>query len=157
MRRIVVAILFTVLSLIAMGALALATWNPAALEPPGRLETAAATRAKRWMVARRARNIRVPAPAAQSAKMGEMQFAARCQVCHGIDGRTPTDLGLAMNPRATDLGSADVQRYSDAELFWIIRNGIRLSGMPGFGQTLSDEEIWPLVHYVRSVKALPKP
>jgi len=151
MRRIVATVFFTLLALAVMGTLALATWNPAALEPPSRLETAAATRAKRWLVARRARNIHAPAPTAQSAKMGEMQFAARCQVCHGIGGRTPTDLGRGMNPQATDLGSAEVQRYSDAEFFWIIRNGIRLSGMPGFGKMLSDEEIWPLVHYVRSL------
>ncbi len=47
---------------------------------------------------------------------------------------TPSDTGLAMYPRASDLGSADVQAWSDAELFWIIQNGIRLTGMPGFSK-----------------------
>jgi mono/diheme cytochrome c family protein len=44
-----------------------------------------------------------------------------------------------------------VQRYSDQELFWILKNGIRLSGMPGFGRTESDEHIWTIVLYVRSL------
>lgn len=56
-----------------------------------------------------------------------------------------------MYPRASDLGSAGVQQWSDAELFWIIQNGIRLTGMPGFGKSLSDDQIWPLVDYIRSL------
>ena len=55
------------------------------------------------------------------------------------------------NPRAADLGSADVQAYSDRELFWIVSNGIRLSGMPAFRKVESDEHIWNLVHYVRTL------
>lgn len=58
-----------------------------------------------------------------------------------------------MHPRASDLGSAEVQVWSDAELFWTIQNGIRLTGMPGFGKSLLDDEIWPLVDYIRSVQA----
>lgn len=54
-----------------------------------------------------------------------------------------------MYPRAPDLGSAGVQQWSDPELFWIIKYGIRLTGMPGFAKIHSDEEIWYLVHYVR--------
>jgi mono/diheme cytochrome c family protein len=63
-----------------------------------------------------------------------------------------------MYPRAADLGSADVQAYSDAELFWIVKNGIRLSGMPAFGNVESEENIWDLVHFVRTlpVNASPK-
>ncbi len=50
----------------------------------------------------------------------------------------------------------EVQQWSDAELFWIIKNGIRLSGMPGFGKIHSDVEIWHLVQYIRSLRAPPK-
>jgi len=62
-------------------------------------------------------------------------------------------LGRSFYPRVPDLSSAQVQAYSDAELFWIIKNGIHLSGMPGFGNIHSDEEIWDLVSYVRSLGA----
>jgi mono/diheme cytochrome c family protein len=57
-----------------------------------------------------------------------------------------------MYPRASDLTSFPVQRYSDRELFWIVKNGIRLSGMPAFGKVESDEHIWNLVHYLRTLK-----
>ena len=57
-----------------------------------------------------------------------------------------------MYPRATDLTSPEVQQYADRELFWIIKNGIRLSGMPAFGKVESDEHIWNLVNYVRSLR-----
>ena len=56
-----------------------------------------------------------------------------------------------MYPRVLDLSSPAVQRMSDQELFWVIKNGIRLSGMPGFGRIQSDEQIWQLTYYVRSL------
>jgi hypothetical protein len=59
-----------------------------------------------------------------------------------------------MYPRAADLTTGDAQSYTDQELFWIIKNGIRLSGMPAFGKVEPDEHIWDLVLYIR---VLPKP
>ena len=138
--------------LLALG-LVLSQASLSALDEPGRLETYAATHAKRFFVARRAgeaspkRRLALPNPAA----IGGMQFRARCASCHGLDGRTPSEIGRWMYPRASDLGSAPVQEWSDAELFWIIENGVRLTGMPGFGKVLSDEEIWPLVDYIRTL------
>ena len=129
-----------------------------AVAEPGRLETYVATRAKRYVVARRAREAspkpRPPLP--NPTAIGGMQFRARCASCHGLDGRTPSEIGRWMYPRASDLGSAPVQEWSDAELFWIIKNGVRLTGMPGFGKVLSDEQIWPLVDYIRSLAPLRK-
>ncbi len=46
----------------------------------------------------------------------------------------------------------EVQQYSDRELFWIVKNGIRLSGMPAFGKVEFDEHIWNLAHYVRTLR-----
>ena len=56
-----------------------------------------------------------------------------------------------MYPRAADLTSKQVQSYSDQELFWIINNGIRFTGMPGFGKMETPERIWGLVNYVRTL------
>ena len=56
-----------------------------------------------------------------------------------------------MYPRATDLTSSEVQGYSDQELFWIVKNGIRLSGMPAFGKTETDEKIWNMVDHLRTL------
>jgi hypothetical protein len=56
-----------------------------------------------------------------------------------------------MYPRAADLTSKRVQNYSDQELFWIINNGIRVTGIPGFGKVETPEDIWSLVNYVRTL------
>lgn len=65
---------------------------------------------------------------------GDRLFGTECGQCHGLDGHKATDAGGWMYPLATDLPSTEVQRYSDRELFWVVKNGIRLSGMPGFGK-----------------------
>lgn len=74
-------------------------------------------------------------------------------MCHGSNGRTPTVLGRSFYPPAPNLGSPAVQQYSDAELFVVIKRGIRNTGMAGFGNIHSHDEIWDLVSYVRSLGA----
>lgn len=72
-------------------------------------------------------------------------------MCHGPDGHGHTDMGRWMYPRAADLTAEEVQSYSDPELFWIVQNGIRFSGMPAFGKVETEEKIWSLVDYVRTL------
>ncbi len=136
--------------------IALRRFSLSALQEPGAWEIRMATRAKHWLVAREAHG---PFPArppndATSAAIGNMQFGVRCAPCHGADGTSPTDIGRWMYPRAADLGSPSVRAYSDDQLFWIIKHGIRLTGMPGFGKSMPDEQIWHLVNYVRRIGAL---
>ncbi len=123
-----------------------------ALEEPGEFETWAATRAKQWLIGRDAKRTAAVVPAGpQAAAIGGMRFIGQCAACHGIDGRTPTEIGRGLYPRAVDLGAPAVQSWSDEELFWIIKNGVRMTGMPGFGAALADEEIGALVAYVRTL------
>jgi mono/diheme cytochrome c family protein len=126
-----------------------------ALPEPGARETSLAISAKRWLIGRAARRSVAAAPAsdASSADNGSMIYGMDCDTCHGKDGRHPTETGRWMYPRVPDLGSPEVQGWSDAELFWIIKNGVRFSGMPGFAKMQTDKEIWDLVHYVRSLGA----
>lgn len=132
-------------------------FNLSALDEPGRSETYVATKAKRWIVGRSARGLLLaPLNDASSVANGRMLYTGNCANCHGLDGHTPTDVGRWMYPRSPDVGSLGVQQWSDAELFWIIKHGIRLSGMPGFGKIHSDDQIWHLVHYVRSLGAQTK-
>ncbi len=157
-RSLLIAVLVLLLVAAALF-FAASKFNLSALNEPSRLETYAATKAKRWLVARRARE---PLPAeppksTASVNTGGMIFRGECAACHGLDGRKPTDIGRWMYPRVLDLGSPDVQQWSDAELFWIIKNGVRMTGMPGFGKLHSDEQIWHLVHYVRSLGAQAQP
>ncbi|HYM12519.1 MAG TPA: c-type cytochrome [Bryobacterales bacterium] len=96
------------------------------------------------------------APAA--AKEGLALYQQSCAVCHGSDGRSDTPIGRGLYPPALDLTSPHVKRWSDAELFWIIRNGIRLTGMPAWNGQLSDDQTWKTVLAVRELqKATPAP
>lgn len=156
MQRRGLIISLSVVSLLLAGALVFAfTFNLSALESPGETETWLATTAKRWLIARAAR-AEPPPPAPTfdqiSVANGYMQYGGSCATCHGPDGRAPRQLGLSMYPPVPGLGSPQVQAYSDAELFWIIKHGVRYSGMPGFDRIHSDEDIWHLVHYVRSLR-----
>jgi mono/diheme cytochrome c family protein len=125
-----------------------------ALQEPGHLETVFSTQAKHLLVRWNSRDGIAPAPADLQASVdeGDKLYGIECAMCHGPDGHTPTDSGRWMYPRASDLTSLAVQQYSDRELFWIVKNGIRLSGMPAFGRVESDEHIWNLVHYVRTLR-----
>jgi mono/diheme cytochrome c family protein len=128
-----------------------------ALPEPGPRETRMANAARHWLISRAARS--VPADSGTSpasVAAGRMYFLGECANCHGTDGRTPTEIGRWMYPRALDLSSPEVQGWSDRELFWIIKNGVRLSGMPGFGKVFNDTQVWQLVGYVRSMKPQPQ-
>jgi len=154
MKKLVIAgVALILVTAIAVGIASQFTLS--ALPEPGRTETFLATKAKHYLVRRSSRDGIPPAPADRQAAMkeGDRVFGTECGACHGASGHNPTDAGRWMYPRAADLTSRDVQAYSDQEVFWIIKNGIRLSGMPAFGRVESEEHIWDLVFYVR---ALPK-
>lgn len=86
-----------------------------------------------------------------SIKEGDTLFGTECAACHGLKGNNPTDAGRWMYPRAADLTSPEVQAFSNGELFWIVKNGIRFSGMAAFAKVETDEHIWNLVHYLRTL------
>ena len=128
-----------------------------ALQEPGNMETYLATKARHILVRRSSREALPLAPSnlAASIEEGDKLYGTECGDCHGQDGHKLTDMGRWMYPRAADLISPEVQQYSDRELFWIVRNGIRLSGMPAFGRVETDEHIWNLVNFVRTLPAAP--
>lgn len=152
MRRLVIAGVGGLAIFVAI-AVAASRFSLSALPEPGQAETWLATGTKHYLVRRHSRSGVPPAPADRQAAIseGERLFGTECAACHGMSGRNPTDSGRWMYPRAADLTSPDAQSYSDEELFWIIQNGIRLSGMPAFGRVESDEHIWDLVWYLRTL------
>jgi len=132
---------------------AAALFSLSAVNDPGRVETYLAAKARHFLVRRSSNEGISPEPASTPAsiKEGDTLYGTECAACHGMDGRKLTDAGRWMYPRAADLTAPDVQQYSDAELFWIVKNGIRFSGMPAFAKVESDEHIWDLVHYLRTL------
>lgn len=153
MKRFAVAGVGVLVLVAAVVGAAASQFTLSALPEPGRMETSLATRAKHFLIHRSGRKGVPPPPANRRAaiKEGERLFGTECGAYHGASGHSPTDAGRWMYPRAADLTSPNVQSYSDQELFWIIKNGIRLSGMPAFGKVESDEHVWDLVFYVRNL------
>lgn len=83
-------------------------------------------------------------------------FADHCASCHGNDGRGQTEMGPRFYPRVPDMTLAGTQSQSDGELFATIENGIRLTGMPawGDGSARSADATWALVHFIRHLPQL---
>ncbi len=82
-------------------------------------------------------------------------FADHCASCHANDGSGNTELGRGLFPRAPDMRAAQTQDKTDGDLYWIIENGIRLTGMPAWGAGGgNDVDTWKLVHFIRHLKEL---
>jgi mono/diheme cytochrome c family protein len=124
-----------------------------ALQEPGPLETRIVNQAKHFTIRRASSHGTPPRPVdiKASREAGATHYGLDCGICHGVDGHAQTAPGRWMYPRATDLTSKEVQSYSDPELFWIIKNGIRYTGMPAFGKVETPDNIWGLVNYVRTL------
>ena len=112
-------------------------------------------------MARRLRRLATPShlhtarnPVALSAEVlasARAHFADHCASCHGNDGRGQTSIGRNLYPKAPDMTLPDTQNLVDGELFGIIENGIRLTGMPAWGDGTpeSRKASWELVHLIR--------
>ena len=81
---------------------------------------------------------------------GYQHYQETCAACHGAPGIPPSDVGKGLRPQPPELAKA-AYPWSDAELFWIIGNGIKMTGMPAFGPAHSNEELWAMVAFVRKL------
>lgn len=95
-------------------------------------------------------------PAPDVLDQGLEHFADHCAICHANDGSGDTEIGRSLYPRAPDMRLAATQELSDGELFSIIENGIRLTGMPAWGAGTPEGEraSWALVHFLRRLPGL---
>jgi mono/diheme cytochrome c family protein len=87
---------------------------------------------------------------------GLEHFADHCAVCHANNGSGDSEIGRALYPRAPDMRARATQELTDAELFSIIENGVRLTGMPAWGTGTPEgkRESWALVHFIRRLPKL---
>jgi mono/diheme cytochrome c family protein len=91
-----------------------------------------------------------PVPeSAEALDEGREHWADHCASCHANNGSGDTELGKHLYPPAPDMRLPATQDKSDGELFFIIQNGIRMSGMPGWGSAGHEEESWKLVRFIR--------
>jgi mono/diheme cytochrome c family protein len=100
-------------------------------------------------VVRHAQSINAPGQLTdQQARDGLRIYKETCIYCHGAPGKDPGDIGKGLNPEPPYLPDT-VGRWTSAQLFWIIKNGVKMTGMASYGAVHKDEEIWNLVAFVQ--------
>jgi mono/diheme cytochrome c family protein len=123
-----------------------------ALPMPSPIEARAARSVRSWALPTAARDRRNPvAPSGAVLAEGRAHFADHCASCHANDGSGDTEMGRNLFPKSPDMRQEATQSLTDGELFWIIENGIRFTGMPGWGTGTPEGEqaSWHLVHFIR--------
>src|SRR5436309_15224361 len=130
---------------------------------PTRLEAFVARNARHLAIPRNARLTQNPVlDAPEVQREARLHFADHCAICHGNDGSGDTPIGEGLYPKPPDLRLPATQNLSDGELFWIIENGVRFTGMPAFssnqhhgaGNHGNGQDSWKLVHIIRHLRHL---
>ncbi len=156
--RLGVKLLLVIAAIIILGA-ALAAWSFlrggfSARAKPSAMETSLAGHVRSMMIPASAKAMKNPYPMSpERLAQGREHWADHCAQCHGLDGSGNTEIGRNLYPPAPDMRAAATQGLSDGELFYIITNGVRFTGMPSWGDH-NPEETWNLVLLIRHLPAL---
>ncbi|HEV2720177.1 MAG TPA: c-type cytochrome [Thermoanaerobaculia bacterium] len=149
--------ILVIVALAAIAALTVVRHGVSARETPTATEAMLAGALRSMAIPRAAKAMKNPVPFSD-AVMSEASahWADHCAPCHGLDGKGDTEMGRGLYPKTPDIsdGSPDL---GDGELFYIITNGVRLTGMPAWGDprdSHSNEQTWHLVHFIRHLPRL---
>ena len=124
-----------------------------AREKPSRIEQFFAVRVRYLAMPPSAAAMKNPFAAdGQGIAEGAEHFLEQCATCHALDGSGKTDIGVGLYPPPPDLRLRETQRISDGAIFYIIKNGIRFTGMPAWD--LDDNHVWHLVALIRKLPRL---
>jgi hypothetical protein len=161
MKRTIVVVIAVLLVLIAVagGGLAVLLTKAGGFstrENPTALEHVLARETRHLAIPRGAREMTNPIHVTRELLVeARRHFADHCATCHANDGSGNTEIGRMLYPKAPDMRLADTQSLSDGELYFIIQNGVRLTGMPAWGSNSGhDHDSWALVHYIRRLPNL---
>ncbi len=146
------ALLLVLLGLALCCAAWIAIHGISARDQPTAAETVLARALRHAAVPRADRALVNPVPLSDAVlEEGRMHWADHCALCHGNDGKGNTEIGRNLYPKAPDMTAPATQRLSDGELFSIIKNGVRLTGMPAWGgaSQAEDGQTWKLVRFIR--------
>jgi len=120
-------------------------YDVSASTPHGALAEWAMETTRRSSVERRAGRLKVPDLSDDSLVLaGADDFERMCVQCHGAPGKRPGEVGRGLNPQAPDLAES-AKEMTSAELFWVTKHGIKMTGMPAWGSTHDDDSLWPVV------------
>lgn len=156
--------IFLLLLVVALGLLATAAVSIlhdglSARAQPSALEAAIARSARKMATPANAHSTKNPiADSPEVQREARLHFADHCAICHGNDGSGDTQIGHGLYPKPPDLRADETQKLSDGDIFWVIENGVRLTGMPAFGGAGSEhgdtDSSWKLVRFIRHLPAL---
>ena len=124
---------------------------------PMPLESAVARSARSAMIPSGARQLPNPEPAtSENIRAGLEHWADHCASCHANNGSGDTEVGRSLYPPAPDMRLPATQNLSDGELFYIIENGVKLTGMPAWGTGTPEgaRDSWHLVQFIRRLPTL---
>lgn len=148
MKKIVLTVLILLLAAVAavMGFVYSGTAEVAATKPHSTVVEWFLVTTREHAIERRIADLEVPDLSNESLfATGLAHYHEMCVTCHGAPGIERSEIGRGLNPPPPDLATATLTDEEAAESFWIIQHGLRMTGMPAFGPTHSDEEIWGLV------------
>ncbi len=122
---------------------------------PTALERMMARDARHLAIPEDAQALQNPVPAsAENLRDARLHFADHCAICHGNDGSGDTMIGRGLYPKPPDLRLPETQKLADGELFWVIENGVRFTGMPAFSSPGSQNDSWKLIDFIRHLPQL---
>jgi mono/diheme cytochrome c family protein len=105
-------------------------------------------------VEKRAMDIKAPdLKSIDMIKDGFAHYDEMCVQCHGAPGTSESELSKGLNPSAPDL-SESAKDMSPEEIFWVTKNGIKMTGMPAWGKTHSDDKIWAMVAFIEKLPGM---
>ena len=155
--QLVVAALLVVAVMAIAGGAYLVTTGLKAQPEPGAFETRVARALRGFAIPREVKARSNPiGTSADELKPGLEHFAKYCAMCHGNDGSGEgAAIGRGLFPKPPDMRAAATQSLTDGEIFYIIENGVRFTGMPAFGSGNPDpdgeKQAWQLVRFIRHV------
>jgi mono/diheme cytochrome c family protein len=150
--------LVLLIGLLVAAAVSLTHNGLSAQAQPSALEAALAAVMRKMAMPFSARDAKNPVTNTPDVQReARLHFADHCAICHGNDGSGETAMGRGLYPKPPDLRAAQTQARTDGEIFWIIENGVRLTGMPAFaggGEHGNSPDSWQLVHFIRHLPSL---
>jgi mono/diheme cytochrome c family protein len=157
MNRFVLGFAFAILVLAMVGLAVVFSggFNVAASVPHSSVETWVFSTTMKNSVQRQAKGIMAPASIPEEqVRRGFAKYRDSCVYCHGAPGVDATDWAQGITPEPPYLPDT-VRRWQPAELFWIVRNGVKMTAMPSFAEHLSDQDIWGVVGFIQRLPGMP--
>ena len=154
--NIILLIVVIAIALMVLAAASMLRGGLSSRAAPGKMETMMARQVRHMAIPESARKQQNPvADTADNLRDARLHFADHCAICHSNDGSGDTMIGHNLYPKPPDLRHEETQKLADGELFWIIENGVRFTGMPAFGgEHRSENDSWKLVRFIRRLPQL---